>query len=175
MRTNLQGSKLIRKTNLLTRRACLLAIAFSLLAYSISAKTIQGKVTAVKDGDTIVVLQNRTTYTIRLDGIDCPEKKQAFGQQAKNFVSTQVFGKQVRVEYKQKDRYQRYLGMVYYGKSRSLNQELLKAGLAWHYKQYNKDAALARLESIARSNKRGLWVDKNPFPPWDFRKAKRKG
>ncbi|MDD2229958.1 MAG: thermonuclease family protein [Candidatus Cloacimonetes bacterium] len=145
-----------------------------MLAFSISAKTVQGKVTAVKDGDTIVVLQNRSTYTIRLDGIDCPEKKQAFGQQAKNFVSMQVFGKQVRVEYQQKDRYQRYLGTVYYATSKNLNQELLKAGLAWHYKHYNKDAVLARLESIARNNKRGLWADKNPTPPWDFRKAKRK-
>jgi endonuclease YncB( thermonuclease family) len=140
----------------------------------LGGKSISGLVTAVKDGDTIVVLKNKTTYTIRLDGIDCPEKKQAFGQKAKQFVSGRVFGKIVRVDYTQKDRYQRYLGTVYYDKGKCLNQELLKAGLAWHYKQYNKDRYLANLEQAARSKRLGLWQDKHPIPPWEFRRIKRK-
>lgn len=151
-------------------------IVFFILLYIgfLGGKSITGQVTAVKDGDTIVVLKNKTTYTIRLDGIDCPEKKQAFGQKAKQFVSGRVFGKIVRVDYTQKDRYQRYLGTVYYGKGKCLNQELLKAGLAWHYKQYNKDRHLANLEQAARSKRLGLWQDKRPIPPWDFRRINRK-
>lgn len=150
-----------------------LSLFFLILCLGIlQGKTISGKVTAVKDGDTIVVLRNKTTYTIRLDGIDCPEKKQAFGQKAKQFVSSKVFGAQVRVEYKKKDRYQRYLGYVYYGKGKNLNEELLKAGLAWHYKQFNKDPRLARLETAAQKSRVGLWQDKHPIPPWQFRRKK---
>jgi endonuclease YncB( thermonuclease family) len=102
-------------------RKLYILIALALCLTSFSAKTITGKVIAIKDGDTIVVLKAKTTHTIRLDGIDCPEKKQAFGDRARQFASQQVFGKKVRVEYKSKDRL-------------------------------------------------GLWVDKNPIPPWKFRR-----
>ncbi|MDD4310440.1 MAG: thermonuclease family protein [Candidatus Cloacimonetes bacterium] len=138
-----------------------------------AAKTISGKVIAVKDGDTIVVLKNKSSYTIRLDGIDCPEKRQAFGDRAKRFASDRVFGKQVRVQYSKKDRYQRYLGDVYYNGNKCLNRELLKAGLAWHYKQYNKNPELAKLEQNARKRKEGLWADAYPKAPWDFRRTKK--
>ncbi|MDY0151891.1 MAG: thermonuclease family protein [Candidatus Cloacimonas sp.] len=157
----------------MTRKLILILAIFFTLQVA-TAKTISGQVTAVKDGDTIVVLKNRVTYTIRLDGIDCPEKKQAYGQKAKQFVSDRVFAKVVRVEYTKRDRYQRYLGMVYYGKDKNLNQELLKAGMAWHYKQYSKDKYLAKLEQIARQKKMGLWQDKHAIPPWEFRRQRRK-
>ena len=70
-----------------------------------------------------------------------------------------------------KDRYRRDLGHVYIDK-KHVNAELLKAGLAWHYKQYNKDSALARLETEARKQRRGLWADPKPLPPWDWRRKK---
>ena len=153
-------------------RKTLLLLALTLCLATLSARTLTGKVTAIKDGDTIVVLKGKTTHTIRLDGIDCPEKKQAFGARARQFTAHEVFGKKVRVEYQSLDRYQRILGTVFYENGQNLNQELLKAGLAWHYKAYNKDIRLANLENTARSKRLGLWAEKQPVPPWKFRRKK---
>ncbi len=152
----------------------LLTLLCLLCASQLSAKSITGKVIKVKDGDTIVVLKNKTSYTIRLDGIDCPEMKQAYGSKAKQFVSAKVFGKQVRVTYTKKDRYNRYLGTVFYDVNNNLNNELLYYGLAWHYKHFNKDANLAVIEASARNKRIGLWQDAKPIPPWEFRQANRK-
>lgn len=135
---------------------------------------LKGKVVKISDGDTITILVDNEQHRIRLDGIDCPEKKQAYGQKAKEFVSDLVFGDTVRIVWEEKDFFGRILGVVYNSDGVNVNEELLKAGLAWHYKQYNKDARLAELENAARKAKLGLWQDKNPTPPWEFRKAKKK-
>jgi len=148
--------------------ASLVLCLFWLLACH--AKTITGKVVVVKDGDTIVVLSARQQYTVRLDGVDCPELKQAYGRKAKQFTSGQVFGKNVSVRITGRDRYKRYLGKVFYGKSSNLERELLRAGLAWHYKYYNKEQALADLETVARNKRRGLWADLQPIAPWVYRR-----
>ncbi len=66
----------------------------------------------VSDGDTITVLHNGKGERIRLHGIDCPEKRQAFGRRAKQFTSTLVFGKTVTVQGVDRDRYGRTVGVV---------------------------------------------------------------
>ncbi len=130
------------------------------------------KVIGIKDGDTIEVLYQGKSETIRLLDIDCPEKKQAFGQKAKQFTSDLCFGKEVRIERNEKpDRYQRTLATVFVGKI-NINEALVSAGLAWHFKQYSNNKTLARLESIAIKKKVGLWADHNPNPPWDYRKKR---
>jgi len=109
---------------------------------------------------------------IRLYGIDCPEGKQAFGTRAKEFTGDFVFGKTVTVEVKDTDHYGRTVGQVIAPDGRSLNRELVRAGLAWWYQRYAKhDDELARLEVAARRAGLGLWADPNPVPPWDFRKV----
>jgi endonuclease YncB( thermonuclease family) len=55
---------------------------------------------------------------------------------------------------------------------KSLNRELVRAGLAWHYVRYSDEVALARLESESRASRRGLWADTRPVPPWEFRKER---
>jgi endonuclease YncB( thermonuclease family) len=128
-----------------------------------------GKVVGVKDGDTIEVLFEGKSQTIRLVDIDCPEKKQAFGAKAKQFTSDFCFGKEVSIESNGKrDRYNRILGTVYV-ENKNLNQELVKAGLAWHYRKYSDKQIFADLEQTARENKIGLWADSDPIAPWDFR------
>jgi len=83
-----------------------------------------------------------------------------------------VFGKNVEVKWEKKDRYGRTLGQVYcLGKW--VNLQMVRDGYAWHYKQYSKDEELAAAEGEARKGRRGLWYDKNPIPPWDWRKGKR--
>lgn len=57
----------------------LLVIFIFFSASGISAETYTTKVIGIKDGDTISVLHEGKEETIRLNGIDCPEKKQAFG------------------------------------------------------------------------------------------------
>ena len=136
--------------------------------------TVAGdKVVGVKDGDTIVLLKNGEEVTVRLYGVDTPEKSQAFGQKAKQFTSDMVFGKQVQLIVKNKDRYGRTVGTIILQDGRNLNEELIKNGFAWHYKAYSKDLNLANAEADARRFKRGLWQDPNPVAPWDYRKDKR--
>jgi len=131
----------------------------------------QGKVVGVSDGDTITVMHHGKGERIRLYGIDCPEKRQAFGKRAKQFTSSMVFGKHVSVKPITTDRYGRTIAWVYVNGT-CLNEELLRAGLAWHYKKYSTERHLAELENEARAAKTGLWSDPHATPPWDFRRGK---
>jgi micrococcal nuclease len=138
-----------------------------------ASPTVPGdRVVGVKDGDTFEILRNGQTITVRLFGIDTPEKNQAYGQRAKQFASDLAFGKNVRLIEHNKDRYGRTVGTIILPDGRNLNQELVREGYAWHYKAYSKDKTLENLEADARRFKRGLWQDPNPVAPWDFRKQK---
>jgi len=126
-------------------------------------------VIGVTDGDSIVILtREKKQIKIRLEGIDCPELSQDFGQKARQSICDLCFNKNVRIEKSGEDRYGRTLAFVYVGDI-CLNEELLKQGLAWQYKEYNQDPGLTLLEDDARSKKIGLWSLPSPTPPWDFR------
>lgn len=149
-------------------------ILFQLTAQSVCARTLIGKVVAVTDGDTIKVLVNKKEVKVRLYGIDTPEKKQAFGTQAKKYTSNKCFGKVVTVKEQGKDRYKRTLGYVILPGKKNLNELLVRDGMAWWYQQYApNNKRLKQLENDARKAKRGLWKDKAPVPPWEFRKRQR--
>ena len=138
-------------------------------------KVIIGRCTKVSDGDTITVLDSeKVQHKVRLDRIDAPEKKQAFGEKSKQHLSEMVFGKDVRVEWQKKDRYQRILGIVFIGE-KDVNLQMVKDGFAWHYKFYDKTPAYAQAALDAREKKIGLWVDPNPIEPYEFRKSKKGG
>lgn len=130
-----------------------------------------GKVIGVADGDTITVLDGTSQIKIRLNGVDCPEKAQAFGTKAKQFTSSLVFGQTVTIRAKEKDRYGRTVGDVVLSDGRILNHELVRSGLAWWYQKYApSDTVLRGLEAEARAAKVGLWADPNPVAPWEFRR-----
>jgi endonuclease YncB( thermonuclease family) len=133
------------------------------------AEEFTGKVVGITDGDTIKVLRKGEEVKIRLEGIDCPESHQAFGNKAKQATSDLAFGKTVTVQAKGKDRYQRTLADIILPDGKNLNRELVRTGFAWWYRKYSKDESLGKLEAEAREAKRGLWADKNPVPPWDWR------
>jgi micrococcal nuclease len=139
-----------------------------------SAPTFSGKVVSVLDGDTIEVLLNGSAQRIRLADIDCPEKGQPFGQKAKLFTSDLSMGKNVEVKARAVDRYGRTVADVILPGGNSLNAEILKAGLAWWYRDYSKDNRLGVIESEARKARLGLWSDSKPIPPWVFRRRPRK-
>jgi micrococcal nuclease len=137
-----------------------------------------GEVVGITDGNTIIVLNSETmkNVKIRLYGIDTPEKGQAFGKKAKQFTSGMVFGKVVEVEVMDTDRYGRTVALVAVNKQ-ILNEELLKAGYAWVYYQYCHEMichAWADYQFAAKLDKRGLWRDPDPIPPWEFRRKKRR-
>ena len=145
-----------------------------LLAFTsvILADELRGKVVSIADGDTITVLDaDKKQHKVRLTGIDAPEKKQAFGAKSKARLGELVAGKDVVVEWKDKDTYGRTLGKVRQG-SLDVNLQMVKDGLAWHYKKYSKSAELSGAE--AKAGKKGLWADPSPMPPWDFRKFEKK-
>ena len=131
------------------------------------------KVVGVHDGDTITGLdEDQKQFKIRLDAIDAPELGMPFGQASRKALSEKVFGKQVEVIVKTKDRYGRTVGHVLLDK-RDMNLEMLEEGMAWHYAHYDHNKRLADAEQEARGNRLGLWQDPNPVAPWDWRASGR--
>ena len=133
-----------------------------------------GKVVGVTDGDTIEVLHNHRAVRIRLNGIDCPEKGQAYGHSAKQAASALVFGKQATLQTYGLDKYGRTIADVLLPDGTNVNHELVREGWCWWYRKYAPgNAELEKLEKDARDAKKGLWVDAAPVPPWVYRKAGR--
>jgi micrococcal nuclease len=138
-------------------------------------KTFTGEVTAIKDGDTFEVLYDGQAERVRLAEIDCPESAQPYGKKAKQFASDLCFGKTVTVDSGGKrDRYGRVVGIVTTQDGINVNEALVKAGYAWHYKDYSDNAQIGVYEQEARRKGLGLWADNNPVAPWEWRKNKRK-
>jgi micrococcal nuclease len=146
----------------------LFALLFAVASF---ASELAGKVVGVSDGDTFtLLLANNTTVRIRLHGIDTPEKGQPFGENAKQYTSNLIFNKQVKVKQTDTDRYGRIVGIVSNPANINVNEALLKAGMAWHYKKYDSNPIWANFEKEARAAKIGLWQNAKPIPPWDWRK-----
>lgn len=133
---------------------------------------LEGKIVGVLDGDSLEILVDKKPVMVRLHAIDAPEWDQARGKDAKKALSRLAFGKQAVVEVKGLDNNERTLGKVTIGKL-ELNAEMLEQGWAWHFKRFDQDEKLAKLEADARKGKRGLWADKKPEPPWDYRDRKK--
>ncbi len=134
------------------------------------------KVIKILDGDTYDILfSDNTTERIRMEGIDAPEKGMPYYKVAKNYLGQLCFGKQIKIQRTGKDRHGRTLAYTYLPDNTELSHEMLKAGLAWHYKKFNKDSDLAALEATAKANKTGLWADPRAMAPWDNRNYHRQG
>lgn len=132
-----------------------------------------GRVISVTDGDTITVLVNGNSRKVRLSGIDCPEKSQAFGQQAKAFTSKTAYSRNVVVISQGKDRYKRTIGEVILPDGQNLNNLLLQNGFAWWYHQFSHDKQKQSLEIDARNSRLGLWSHVGPSAPWEYRKQRK--
>lgn len=137
---------------------------------------ISGKVVRILDGDTYdLLIDGSQTIRIRMEGIDAPEKGMPFYKVSKNYLGKLCFGKQVKFKSSGKDIHDRNLGFTYLDDGTELCHEMIRAGLAWHYKKYNSDEDLSSLELEARNAKIGIWENDNPMPPWENRKLHRQG
>lgn len=132
---------------------------------------LEGKVVRIADGDTFTLLADgRRQVKVRMHGIDCPERAQDFGSVARQRTSALIFGKNVRLDIKDEDRYGRQVALVYTDDGLCVNEVLLQEGLAWHYTAYDQNPDWARLQSNAKQQRLGLWSGKEPVAPWQFRK-----
>lgn len=132
------------------------------------------KVIGIKDGDTASLLIEGKPQTVRLAHIDCPEKKQPYGTKAKEMLSLLCFGKYVTLAGGDKlDRNKRLIAELILPNGINVNKIMVKNGLAWHYKKYSKEASYAKLEIEAKKKKMGLWTERNPIAPWEWRKLRK--
>ena len=155
------------------------AISLMLLLFFpivVSADTLIGKVVKITDGDTLVVLDaSNTQHKIRLSGIDAPETNQPFGKRSKEALSALVAGQRVEVDWHKHDRYGRIVGKVI-AQGKDVNLAQVRTGMAWWYRKYANEQSrvdqgiYAATEAKARVSGVGLWGDKDPIPPWDWRK-----
>jgi endonuclease YncB( thermonuclease family) len=135
--------------------------------------TLTVKVTGINDGDSFRVELKSKTYRVRVAGIDCPEYKQAYSRKAHDFTSNLIYGKTVTLRVVDRDQYDRIVADVLLPDGRNLAEQLLSNGLAWWYRQIQpNNKTYERLEAEAKGAKRGLWVDKDPIPPWRFRRER---
>ena len=151
-----------------------LLLLYALLCCSAFANTFTGRIVGVHDGDTLTLLTaEKVEVKVRLWGIDAPETGQAFGKNSKESLSDLAFKKDASVEEKGKDRYGRVIGVVTV-EGKDVNLVQVEKGMAWWYRDYAKKAAdLEKAEATARTKKLGLWAEKDPVPPWLWRKEKK--
>ena len=128
---------------------------------------LSGKVVSIHDGDTITVLQGKQQIKVRLFGIDAPELKQPYGKKSKQFLANLIAGEVVEVEGNGEDRYKRTIGTIYLNGA-DINAQMVENGYAWAYRKFSKKYTLQ--ESQAKKQRLGLWRDKEPIPPWEWRK-----
>ena len=167
--------------------AGLLSILFCSAAIAATASVLNGKVITVIDGDTIVVRDdNGRRADIRIAGIDAPEIRQAYGPRARQHMIELVYGKRVNVSWYKRDKYQRAIGHVHMllpencrgaACTRAIDVALaqVEAGLAWHDTEHLTEQPVyeqqryAHAERQARLQRRGLWAQLRPLPPWQYR------
>lgn len=132
-----------------------------------------GRVERVFDGDSFVMKSDGRRVEVRVFGIDAPEKGQPFSKKARARSKELLEGEEVVVEVTTaKDKYGRVIGNVFLPDGRSYAHVIVGEGLAWQFRRYSKDPEVAALEREAREARRGLWYDKNPEPPWEYRRRK---
>jgi endonuclease YncB( thermonuclease family) len=172
----------------LTLLFILLLLILSVPSSHSAASVLEGTVVKIAGGDTITVLDsNKVQHRVRIAGIDAPEKNQPFGNASKKRLGELVARKEVRVEFDKHDRWGRIVGKVLVkppdcptcGKTLDVGLAQITTGMAWWYRQYAHEQSAEDqgryefAEKEAKAKRAGLWQDKNPQPPWEFRRTSR--
>lgn len=139
----------------------------------------QVKPDSVYDGDTLRVVRGREEMKIRFCGIDAPEKDQALGVQARDYLRSLVErgNGSVVVVPVEKDRYGRTVAELFVMESGGeihLNSEMVAAGMAFHYAQYSGNCpnqrSIVMAEDMAKEKRLGVWANGTPEYPWEWRR-----
>lgn len=129
-------------------------------------------VIAVSDGDTLTALSDqRQQIKVRIAEIDAPERRQPFGAASKRSLSDLCFKVRAEIRPTTRDRYGRTVARVTCrGEDASAHQ--VRSGMAWVFERYASDRSLFQLQDDAKAAGRGLWSERTPVPPWEWRKAR---
>jgi endonuclease YncB( thermonuclease family) len=153
-----------------------LALLVSVSSGAAIAYVSPARIIAVSDGDTVTAIINGGhQQEIRLEGIDAPEHGQAFASESAGHLSALVSGKSVKLDCTGEESYNRLVCKVLLPTGEDADLDQIKAGMAWHYKQYQRlqtatDRSTYRAaEDEARRARIGLWADAHPIQPQDFR------
>lgn len=126
------------------------------------------RVLSVVDGDTIKVLANGFICDVRLRDIDAPEADQEYGPEAKRALETLLGRDFVKVAWRERDKYGRFVGTVYLN-DQDINLKMVRFGWAWSYGSQGQNAVYDSVERDAKASRAGLWISADPVPPWIFR------
>ena len=146
-------------------------IMFAIFIFSLSiiAVAVSGKVIRVSDGDTILIQSGSQKIRVRMYGIGAPELKQKYGEESKKYLEKRIMDKNVDIKVINQDQYGRKVGKVFY-KNKDINLEMLETGNAWFYEYHAKhEKDYRKAFKNAKEQKLGLWKDKNPQNPRNFR------
>lgn len=153
------------------RYSFLVTIVLLCFSCNILAQKFQVKVVKISDGDTFTAInRDNLQLKFRIWGIDAPEKKQAFGTKSKEYLSSLIFGETITVDVQKQDGWGRYIAYVFTPDNKDVGTEMLKAGMAWQFIEYDKSEEYKKAELQARKSKKGLWSDPHHVAPWEFRK-----
>lgn len=154
----------------------LLSSLLLLCSIGVHADELTGRVIDVASGDSITIVDaSNTELKVRLSGIDAPEKQQPFGTESKKSLADLVYGKEVTVNWIKRDYHKRVVGKVMLNKM-DVNLEQVKRGMAWVFKHfvddpYSQDQSdYVDAQEVAEDRRLGLWSQKDPIPPWEFRR-----
>jgi endonuclease YncB( thermonuclease family) len=126
----------------------------------------------VIDGDSLLITTGGRNVEVRLYGIDAPEYNQPFAREAKEHIREWIGWNRVMVHPEYVDSYGRTVAIIVKGE-KVLNSDLVDAGLAWVYPRYcrkNVCKIWQEKENAARSGKKGLWQDRQPIAPWQWKR-----
>lgn len=143
----------------------------------ITSGRYEGRVVKVCDGDTydLLIDGELAPRRVRMAAIDAPEHGQDFSRRSRRYLDSLIGRREVAIEVVGKDSYGRILALTYTSDGLEMSHEMVRSGMAWHYKHYDKDAAYDSLENQARMARLGLWADDCPVEPWVEKAMRKKG
>ncbi len=154
---------------MMNRLRCLAYALLLLVCGLAGAADFSGKVIAVLDGDTLLVLRGGNPVKVRLAEVDAPEKAQPYGTSAQKSLADMVMGKEIRVASRAVDDYGRLVATVHVG-GLNVNHEQVRRGMAWEYSRFHSNRELMALQREAQQARRGLWAEAGAVEPSQWRK-----
>ncbi len=150
--------------------ALFIVLVMMVSGLGLQAANIKGKVIYVEDGDTIKIALRGKTLDVRFAGADCPEKGQAYYEEAKDFTRKKILGKIVGLEIISYPSDTSFVARITF-EGFDMSLELINNGLAWYDEKTQEDKELAKAHKKAKKAKIGLWSQPTPAAPWVYRQS----